>query len=368
MSSRKRSAWGSPLGIAAIVCALVIALSSIFGARASFASGLHASQALTPHALKPVNLATLKLPKETGAAAFEHPAPGSGKGLKLGYISLGEQVPFVHLVTLSIEREAKIAGATMIVCDSREDTAVTLQCAQNFKTQGVKAYLNFQSDAASSPSICKAGPQVPVIAIDIHQAPCEKAFMGANNLYGGIIAGMALGKYAKQNFNCVYDTYVSLEEPAAGIVNDQRMGGFRQGFKMFCPIRNLLKENAFRVDQARTVFADVLTRLTGKHRIFVAGLNDDGIDGAEAAARTAGRVKDLFVAAEGGDPTAWCGIKNNPQWVADATYFPEKYGEIGVPNLIRLAKGQSVPKLLLVHHQLINAQNINKLYKFTCSK
>jgi ribose transport system substrate-binding protein len=362
MSFRNRSTWGSPLGITAVVCALVLTLSTVLGARTSLASGLHAHTL----ALKPVNLAQLKLPKETGAANFETPVPGSGKGLKLGYISLGEQVPFVHLVTLSIKRAAAAAGATMVVCDSRELTSVTLQCAQSFKTQGVQGYLNFQSDAASSPSICTAGPSVPVIAIDIHQAPCEKAFMGANNLYGGIIAGMALGKYAKQNFNCKYDAYVSLEEPAAGIVNDQRMGGFRQGFKRFCPIRNLLKENAFRVDQARTVFADVLTRLTGKHRIFVAGLNDDGVVGAEAAARTAGRVKDLFVGAEGGDPTAWCGIRKNPQWVADATYFPERYGQIGVPNLIRLVKGQKVPKLLLVRHRLVNASNIGQLYKFSC--
>ncbi|GAC1473723.1 MAG: sugar ABC transporter substrate-binding protein [Chloroflexota bacterium] len=366
MANRTGSTWGSPLGIAGLVVALVLALASVFGARSSLASGLQSSLASRSLAPRPINLAQLKLPKETGAANFETPAAGSGKGLKLGYISLGEQVPFVHLVTVSIKKAAAAAGTTMIVCDSREQTDVSLQCAKNFKTQGVQGYLNFQSDAASSASICAAGPSVPVIAIDIHQAPCEKAFMGANNLYGGIIAGMALGKYAKQNFHCTYDAYVSLEEPAAGIVNDQRMGGFRQGFKRFCPIHNLLKENAFRVDQARTVFADVLTRLTGKHRIFVAGLNDDGIVGAEAAARTAGRVKDLFVGAEGGDPTAWCGIKKNPQWVADATYFPERYGEIGVPNLIRLVKGQSVPKLLLVRHRLINARNIGKLYKFSC--
>lgn len=366
MSDRNRRMWGNSLRMGAVTCVAVFTLSSAFSARSSLASRVGSSGHTSARSLKPVNLARLKLPKESGAAAFETPKPGSGKGLKLGYISLGEQVPFVHLVTVSIRKAAAAAGAAMIVCDSREQTDVSLQCAKNFKTQGVQGYLNFQSDAASSASICAAGPNVPVIAIDIHQQPCEKSFMGANNLYGGIIAGMALGKYAKQNFNCKYDAYVSLEEPAAGIVNDQRMGGFRQGFKRFCPIHNLLKENAFRVDQARTVFADVLTRLTGKHRIFVAGLNDDGIVGAEAAARTAGRVKDLFVGAEGADPTAWCGIRKNPQWVADATYFPERYGKIGVPNLIRLVKGQPVPKLLLVKHRLVNGQNIGKLYKFSC--
>ena len=61
-----------------------------------------------------------------------------------------------------------------------------------------------------------------MIAIDIHQKPCEKAFMGANNLYAGYIAGRAVGAYFKSHFGCKYDTFVSLESSAAGVVNDQR--------------------------------------------------------------------------------------------------------------------------------------------------
>jgi ribose transport system substrate-binding protein len=308
------------------------------------------------------------LPAEQGAANFEQATPGSGAGLKLGYISLGEQIPFAHLVTVSIQKQAARAGAKMTVCDSREQTSVTLDCVKTFKTQHIQGYLNFQSDAKAAPSICAAGPQVPVISIDIHQPPCERAFMGANNAYGGLIAGLAIGLYFKKNFNCKFDTYVSMEEPAAGLVNDLRMGGYRKGFRKYCPLppNKLRKENAFRVDMARTVFTDVLTALTGQHRIIVVGINDDAIEGALAAARTSGRVKDLYLGAQGADPTAWCLIKKNPQWIADATYFPERYGEIGVPNLIRLVKGQKVPKLLLVRHKLVNMFNISKIYHFTC--
>jgi hypothetical protein len=41
---------------------------------------------------------------------FEKVVPGSGKGLHLGYISLGDAVPFVKLVSDSIKAQAKIAG------------------------------------------------------------------------------------------------------------------------------------------------------------------------------------------------------------------------------------------------------------------
>jgi ribose transport system substrate-binding protein len=304
-------------------------------------------------------------PPPPKAVAFQNAAPGSGKGLKLGYISLGESVPFVRLVSNGIKAQARRAGAKLVFCDSALDAAKALDCAKTFKTQGVQGYLNFDVFQNASASICKAGPQVPVIAIDIHQKPCEKAFMGANNLYAGYIAGKAVGTYFKSQFQCKYDTFVSLESSAAGVVNDQRMGGYRQGFTSVCgAIHDLKKiDGADRIDPARTKFADALTALPGQSHIIVVSINDDGIEGALAAAKTAGRVNDLYVSGQGADPSAWCLIKTNKQWIADSAYFPEKYGQIGIPYLIKLVKHQRVPKELYVPHVLITGANITRYYQ-----
>jgi ribose transport system substrate-binding protein len=304
-------------------------------------------------------------PPKPKSVKFQNAAPGSGKGLKLGYISLGESVPFVRLVSNGIKAQAKRAGAQLVFCDSALDAAKALDCAKTFKTQGVQAYLNFDVFQNASKSICEAGPQVPVIAIDIHQKPCEKAFMGANNLYAGYIAGKAVGQYFKRRFSCKYDQFVSLESSAAGVVNTQRMGGYRQGFTSVCgKIHNLKKiDGADRIDPARTKFADALTSLPGLKHIIVVSINDDGIEGALSAAKTAGRTSDLYVSGQGADPSAWCLIKTNKQWIADSAYFPEKYGMIGIPYLIKLAKGKKVPKELYVPHVLITGSNITKYYK-----
>ena len=61
-------------------------------------------------------------------------------------------------------------------------------------------------------------------------------------------------------------------------------------------------------------------------------------------------------------PTGASGFTANPNWVADAAYFPERYGEIGIPYLIRAAKGEDIPADLLVPHELINAANIDDHY------
>lgn len=305
---------------------------------------------------------------ESNAVQFQTPAPGSGKGLKIGLIALDESVPFSKLVSDSVRKEAAAAGATLVFCDSKGDGATALQCARTFKTEGVQGYLNFQSDAQVANAICAAGPQVPVIAIDIEQGNCQTAFMGANNQFAGFLAGQALGNYIKQKFNCQYDAYVSMEEPDAGAVNTARMvTGYQAGFKSVCgPIKNLKTENAFRIDQAQTTFANVLTTLPGAHRIVVAAINDDAVEGALAAAKTAGRTGDLYVSGQGADPSSWCDIKNNSQWVGDTAYFPERYGQIGVPYLINAIKGKSIPKMLLVPHKIINASNIDSVYHPSC--
>jgi ribose transport system substrate-binding protein len=300
--------------------------------------------------------------RPAGVVDFEEAVPGSGEGLKLGYISLGDSVPFVKLVSDSIKREAEAAGAELVFCDSQVDGQKALDCARNFKTQGVQAYLNFQVDQALAGAICEAGPQVPVIAIDIVQEPCQVSFMGAANEYAGNVAGEAIGKFAKDTWNCDYDAYISLESTSAVDANRLRMGGTREGFTKHCEIKNERILDADRTDPARTKFADVLTALPGAKKIIVVAINDDGLIGALAAARTANRVNDIYLAGQGADPTSHCEIKNNPNWIADAAYFPERYGEIAVPYLIRAAKGETIPEEILVPHEAITKDNIEEFY------
>lgn len=303
-------------------------------------------------------------PEVEGAAQFEEAEPGSGEGLKIGYISLGDQVPFVKLVSDNIKAEAKAAGAKLVFCDSQLDSAKALDCAKNFKTQNVDAIINFQVDEKSSPRVCAAGPDVPTIAIDINQKPCQVAFMGADNQRAGELAGEAMGEYFQEAFDCEHDAVVSMQQPAAGIVNEQRSGGALAGFERVCGEPKNLKivDGGGTIEGGQKKFSDVLTSLPGQDKIVVLSLNDDMALGALAAAKSQGREKDLYLAGQGADPTAHCELATNDQWVADAAYFPEKYGKIAVPAAIRAAKGEDVAETLFVPHIVINGENIGDYY------
>jgi ribose transport system substrate-binding protein len=294
--------------------------------------------------------------------------PGSGKGMVIGYATSLEAVPIVHVITAGIQAQAKRAGAKLIFCDTGGDLSKALDCAKTMKTEGAQGVLQFQHVASASPSICKAGPQgVPVFAIDIVQPPCQTSFMGVDNNYGGFVAGVLAGQTVKAKWNCKYDAWVSLEEPETGATSDDRMGGYRKGFQSICPgaITNL-KKLGFdaTLDKARTLVTDVLTTLPGKHHIIVASIDDEGVEGAFAAAKAAGRPNDVWGISLGvADKVAKCGIKTNPNWLASTAIAPEKYGWTAITAMIQAIKTKKpVPKLLYVPLHAVNSANISKYY------
>lgn len=357
MSSRRRLRW---LALGAALLATV--LLSV-GCGSSSDGGGGAATGATPSTSAEVP-ALPTVAAQTGATSFTPVAAGSGKGLKIGYISLAESAPFIHIVSEGIKAQAKRAGVELVFCDAQNNAAKALDCAKTMVTAKVQGLINYQADAKAAAKICDAGPQVPVIGLFIHQAPCEDSWLGADDSYAGEIAGQAVGNYFKKKFDCKYDGYVSLQAYETGQLNTDRMNGYNKGFASVCgPIRNEKKIQASRVDEARTAFADVLTALPGAKHVVVVGVDDDGILGALAAAKTQGRLKDLYVSGQGADPSAWCDIKSNPQWIGDSAYFPEKLGQSAIANMIKLINKQSVPKELFIPHTVVNTQNLEKYYQ-----
>ena len=280
----------------------------------------------------------------------------------IGYISLGDAVPFVKLVSDGIKEEAERLGVNLIFCDSEIDAAKALACAQDFEVRGAQGVLNFQVFQESSPEICAAHGDVPVIAIDIIQEPCQTAFMGANNRLAGQMGGRAMGQYMSDNFDCDYTAYVSLESTAAGAANRDRMGGYREGFQEFCPLINeRTMEGADRTDPGLEKVTNLLTALPGD-RIVVVAINEDGILGAIGAANTLGRQDDLYYSGQGTDPSIWCEIKSNDNYIASVAYFPEDYGKILIPSILNAVRGESLPGQLFTNHELITRENIDDFY------
>jgi len=356
LSSRSKGArLAALLGGLAIAVAACSSSSSGSPAPASAAASQAASQAASSE------------PSASASADASASASQSAQKFKIGYISLGDSVPFVKLVSDGIKQAAADAGQDLAFCDSQIDQAKALECAQNLKVQGVQGVLNFQVFQDSSPEICEAYGNVPTIAIDIIQPPCQVAFMGANNREAGRMAGAELGKYAKATWNCDYTAYVSLESTASGQANTDRMGGFRDGFKESCDIpkdKERILDGADRTDPALEQMTNLLGALPG-NRIIVVAINEDGILGAIAAANTLGRQRDLWYGGQGADPSAWKDIACNPNYIATVAYYPERYGTLLIPNMVKKLQGESIPENIFTQHEVINRDNIRTIYPET---
>ena len=308
-------------------------------------------------------------PSESEDPASEPPASAdpSGESFKIGYISLGDSVPFVKLVSDGIREAAEDAGQELLFCDSEIDAAKALRCAQNLAVQGAEGMLNFQVFQDSSPEICTAYDDVPTIAIDIVQEPCQIAFMGANNREAGRMAGAAIGEFAETEWDCDFTAYVSLESTAAGAANTDRMGGYRDGFTEFCEIpedKERVLDGADRTDPALEQMTNLLGALPGD-RIVVVAINEDGILGAIGAANTLGRQTDLYYSGQGTDPSIWKDIACNPNYIASTAYFPERYGELLIPNMIAALQGEEIPAEIFTEHVIITSENIREVYPET---
>ena len=289
---------------------------------------------------------------------------GSGAGVKLGYVSFGELVPYVFQISEGIRAQAALAGAQLVECDAKLDANRVADCMKQLSEAGVKGIIQFQGTLADPVVVCNETPVgVPVVAVEFAQDPCAKTLVMADDLRAGQIAGRAVAEWVKAKWSCTYDAYVSFESAAAATKSQRRMEGYRQGFSAVCPVTNEQVGRAIDTEaSARTAMTNLLGSLAGKSRIIVVAINDDAALGALDAARTAGREADVWVSGQGAEERVRELIRTNEHYIGDAAYFPERFGATIVPALLDLVAGKTVPAQLLIEPAWVDATTIDEVF------
>lgn len=293
--------------------------------------------------------------------------------LTVGYAGLSGEFPFVQDVNNGLQRVADCLNVELIITDNEYDPQVALTNADTLVTRGVDVAIEFQTDVGVAPAICNKfdAAGIPVIAIDIPHEPCA-TFFGANNLEAGKIGGRNLGRVAQERWGGDVDALVLLELPQSGELPQQRMEGAALGVQEVLP--NLTDDKIIRVDgkgaldPSRTVFADVLTRLSDADHILVSAINDPSAVGALRAAEAAGRADDVLIAGQNATIEARTEIcRDNPAFIGSVAYFPDRYGDYLIPLAIRLAGGEEPPDEVLIDHLWIDRANIEEYYPGGCA-
>jgi ribose transport system substrate-binding protein len=298
------------------------------------------------------------------ANPYDGVAEGAGAGVKLGYISYGEQVPYVFQVSEGIRAQAALAQAELVECDAKLDGSKVSACMTELTDAGVQGIIQFQGTLADPEAVCALVPaEVPVVAVEFAQEPCAGALVEADDYRAGQIAGRAVGEWVKERWDCTYDAYVSFESVVAAQRSQERMEGYRQGFSAVCPIENeRIGPNQDTQPAAETAIREVLTAFPEAERIVVVAVNSDAAIGALEGAKAAGREGDVWVSGQGGLEAARQRIRDDEQYIGDAAYFPERFGRSILPALLDLIAGTEVQEQLLVEPAWIDAETIDDVY------
>ena len=332
-----------------------------------FAAACGGGDSETPETTPPAAAAT----EATAPATTEAGDVSGGGGVKLGYISGGDADPFVFIVTESIREAAVVAGVELFECDANFSTDTAIQCARTLDAQGLDAVINWQFFPDAAEAVCEAYGDLPTVTMDVPQGPCERVFVGSNGHAAGLVAGAGLGDFVDGEFGCEFDLYVSIENLSSPDINAQRAGGSREGFEGVC---GAVPDGKFRVvdkrqggsdalENVRRQFTDILTTAPDASVVLVmSSFGDPDAAAAFAAAETQGRGGDVFIVAHGADASAWSDILNNPQWIGDVAYFPDRYGSLAVPAAVALARGESPDREIFIDHGFLDAGNLTDHY------
>lgn len=134
---------------------------------------------------------------------------------RVGFAMQASQFQFSLDVLSGLEAAAERHGVQVFVLDNEYSEAVALTNAEMFVRQGVDFVIEFQVNEGIAPVIAHtlAEAKIPCVAIDIPQPGA--VFFGVNNYQAGLIAGRALGEYARDRWKQKVDKVLLLELPIA---------------------------------------------------------------------------------------------------------------------------------------------------------
>ncbi|WP_157695154.1 sugar ABC transporter substrate-binding protein [Nakamurella panacisegetis] len=266
---------------------------------------------------------------------------------------------FGDAVTESIAAQIKAAGADLIRCDPGDDPNLVLDCARRLATEHVDAWIVVRPGDVGA-ALCDVGPKgVPLIAVAASPLSCQTAGVGADDRQAGLLIGRELGGVPRNSSDCARSTLVIVNDSASASVSTERVAGIRAGFSALCPGAAVRVLDAGTQDRAYDAFRAVFPVLP--EGILVAAVNDAAALGVVAATPD-GRANQVTVAAIGADQQARCEMTKNPVWLGDAALFPDRYGQVAVPALLKALAGQHIPRNLYIQTTFVTPATLGRYY------
>lgn len=291
--------------------------------------------------------------------------PVTGKRFRIGFASQGG-TEFSQEVMRSIAMVASRENVDLITVDNRYSAREALRNADLLIRERVDLVLEFQTYERVAPVIAAKflEANTPVIAIEVPHPGAT--YFGANNYKAGLIAGKALGRWAKEHWNGKADRLLLIELPIAGSLVELRTTGFVDGLRgempeiVNLPVVRLNGRGDF--DQVLETVRQYLRRVKAK-RTLIGTVNDICALAALRVWEEMGESDKCAVASQNAIHEARNELRQpGTRLVGSVAYFPERYGNHVIPLALSILQKKPVAPAVFVRHQFITPRNVDLLY------
>lgn len=291
--------------------------------------------------------------------------PLTAKPYRIGFASQGNS-KFAQEVKKSIERVANREDVDLITVDNRYSPREALRNADLLVKEKVDLVLEFQTYERVAPTVAAKflESNIPVIAIEVPHPGAT--YFGANNYKAGVIAGKALGRWAREHWNGKVDQLLVMELPIAGFLLELRITGLIDGLRaelpeiVNVPVVHLNGRGDF--EQVLETLRLFLRRSRVK-RTLIGTVNDICAMAALHAYAEIGASEKIAVASQNAIAEARNELRRpGTRLVGTVGYFPERYGNEIIPLALGILRGKLQAQTVFVKHQLITPRNVDLIY------
>jgi len=138
-----------------------------------------------------------------------------------------------------------------------------------------------------------------------------------------------------------------------------------QGWTSVCgPLHNakLVQTQQGTAAEAEQLVTDSLTTVPSPKKVVILSLIGIQTNGDLAAVASANRSSDVKVLGFGAATSQLCSFMKNPDWLGDTLLFPEHYGPIGIPAIIKAIKHEKIPTTLYIPTKFGDRKTIPHYY------
>jgi ribose transport system substrate-binding protein len=291
--------------------------------------------------------------------------PVTGKRFRIGFASQGG-TEFSQEVMRSIETVAARENIDLITVDNRYSAREALRNADLLIRERVDLVLEFQTYERVAPVIAAKflEANTPVIAIEVPHPGAT--YFGANNYKAGLIAGKALGRWAKEHWDSKVDRLLLIELPIAGSLIELRTTGFVDGLRaempeiVNVPVVHLNGRGDF--EQVLETVRQFQRRAKAK-RTLIGTVNDICALAALKVWEEVGELDKCAVASQNAIREARNELRRpGTRLIGSVAYFPERYGNHVIPLAVSILQKKPVAPAVFVRHQFITPRNVDLLY------